>query len=65
MQSKLSDLLDILSRIFNKECKKCMERNKVRAECKFIEFRNNRLNRLNYRCKECNKPCVKVTKRSN
>ena len=62
MQSKLSVLVDILSEIFNKVCKKCMERNKVRAECKFIEFRNNR---LNYRCKECNKPCVKVTKRNN
>ena len=51
MQSKLSNRLDNLSGIFNKECKKCHERKKIRAECKFIGFRNNR---FNYRYKECN-----------
>ena len=52
MQSKLSDLVDNLSEIFNKECKSCMERKKVKSECGFIGFRNNR---LNYKCKECGK----------
>ena len=52
MQSKLLDLVDKLSWIFNKEWKSCMERKKVKSECDFIEFRNNR---LNYKCKECGK----------
>ena len=30
---------------------------KVKPECHFIEFRNNR---LNYRCKECGKRCSKL-----
>ena len=50
MQSKLSDLVDNLSGIYNKECKSCMERKKIKSECDFIGFKNNR---LNYRCKEC------------
>ena len=32
MQSKLSDLADNLSEINNKDCKKCMEINKIRSE---------------------------------
>ena len=43
MQSKLSDLADNLSEINNKECKKCMERNKIRSECEFIGLKDNRL----------------------
>ena len=50
MQSKLSDLVDNLSEINNKDCKTCMERKNIKLECDFIEFKNNR---LNYRCKEC------------
>ena len=49
MQSKLSDLVDNLSEINNKDCKTCIER-KIKSECDFIGFKNNR---LNYRCKEC------------
>ena len=37
--------------INNKVCKTCLERKKIRSECEFIGFKNNR---LNYRCKECN-----------
>ena len=51
MQSKLSDLVDNLSEINNKDCKTCMKRKNIKSECEFIGFKNNR---LNYRCKECN-----------
>ena len=50
MQSKLSDLVDNLSEINNKDCKTCMERKNIKSECDFIGFKNNR---LSYRCKEC------------
>ena len=50
MQSKLSDLVDNLSEINNKDCKTCMERKNIKSECDFIGFKNIR---LNYRCKEC------------
>ena len=51
MQSKLSDLLDNLSGINNKECK-IMHGKKIKSVCEFIGFKNNR---LNYKCKECKK----------
>ena len=51
MPSKLSSLVDNLSEINNKHCKKCRERKNIKSECEFIGFKNNR---LNYRCKECN-----------
>ena len=56
MLGKLSDLVDNLSGIQDKEYKKCMARKKIRSECKFTGYKNNR---LNYRCKECNKICFK------
>ena len=35
-----------------------MERNNIKSECKFIKFKNNR---LNYKCKECNdKSCKSI-----
>ena len=49
MRSKLPDLVDNLSEIYNKGCKTWMERKNIKSECEFIGFRNNR---LNYRCKE-------------
>ena len=49
--AKLSDLNDNLSWIHDKKCEKCMTRKKIMSECKFIGYKNNR---LNYRCKECN-----------
>ena len=54
MESKILDLVDNLSGINNKECKSCMERKKIKSECKFMEFRYNR---LNYKCKECRTRC--------
>ena len=46
MQRKLSDLVDNLSEIKEKECLKC------KGKCEFIGFKNDR---LNYRCKDCRK----------
>ena len=57
MQSRLSHLVNKLSAINNKECKSCMERTKVKSECEFIGFKNNR---LNCKCKKCGKRCSKV-----
>ena len=51
MPSKLSDLVDTLSEINNKDCKKCIERKNIKSECEFIGLKDNR---LNYRCKKCN-----------
>ena len=59
MQSKLSDLVDNLSEINNKDCKKCMERKNIKSECEFIGIKNNR---INYRCKECNGKSAKPVK---
>ena len=56
MQSKLSDLVDNLSGINNKECKSCIEKKEIKSECDFIGFNNKR---LNYRCKECGKKFTK------
>ena len=56
MQIKLSDLDDNLSEINNKDCKKCMERNKIKSECEFTRLKDNR---LNYKCKECNEISAK------
>ena len=50
MQSRLSDLVDNLSEINNKDCKTCVERKNIKSECDFIWLKNNR---LNYSCKEC------------
>ena len=50
MQSKLSDLVDNLSEIKEKECLKC------KGKCEFIGFKNDR---LNYRCKDCRKRWTK------
>ena len=51
MQNKLSDLVENLSEINNKDCKKCMQRNKIRSECEFTGLKDNR---LKYKCKNCN-----------
>ena len=51
MPSKLSNLVDNLSEINNKDCKTCMERKNIKSECEFIGFK---INRLNYKCKEYN-----------
>ena len=51
MPSKLSNLVDNLSEINNKDCKTCIERKNIKSECEFIRLKNNI---LNYTCKECN-----------
>ena len=51
MSESLSSLVDNLSEINKKECKTCIERNNTKSECKYVEFKNNR---LNYKCKKCN-----------
>ena len=56
MESKLSDLADNLSEVNNKDCKKCMERKKIRSECEFIGLKDNK---LNYKCKESNETSAK------
>ena len=59
MSTSLSNLVDNLSGVYNKECKRCMERKKIRLNCEFIGFKNGR---LNYKCKECK---VSYTKLAN
>ena len=49
MSTSLSSLVDNLSEIYRKECKGCMEKTKIRSECKFIGLKNNK---LNYKCKK-------------
>ena len=38
MRNKLSDLVDNLSEINDKDCKTCMERKYIKSECEFIGF---------------------------
>ena len=61
MSTSLSNLIDNLSGIYYKECKKCMERKKIRFNCEFVEFKNDR---LNYKCKECKKSYAKLINES-
>ena len=61
MQTSLSNLVDNLSGVYDKECKKCMERKKIRLNCEFVGFKNGR---LNYKCKECKKSCTDVVSES-
>ena len=52
MQFSLSELVNNLSEVYDKECKKCREREKIKVNCEFVGFENGR---LNYKCKECKK----------
>ena len=61
MSTSSPNLVDNLSGIYDKECKKCMERKKIRLNCEFIGFKNGR---LNYKCKECKKSYTKLTNES-
>ena len=56
MPTSLSNVVDNLSEINNNDCKKCMEREKIISKCKFIGYKNNR---LNYKRKKCNNKSVK------
>ena len=51
MSISLSSLVDNLSKIYKKECKKCMEKEKTISEGKFIGIEGNK---LSYRYKRCN-----------
>ena len=61
MPASLPNLVNNLSRVYDKECKKCMERKKIRLNCEFIGFANGR---LNYKCEECKKSYTKLTNES-
>ena len=43
MADKLSNLVDDLSEIYKKECNARMERKKIKSECDFIGFKDNKL----------------------
>ena len=51
MNTSLANLTDSLSEINNKDCKKCMERNKIKSECQYIKYNKNK---LICKCKKCN-----------
>ena len=51
MSTSLSSLVDTLSEINFKKCKRCKEKRKIKSECDFIGIKN----KLNYKCKECKK----------
>ena len=61
MSTSLSNLVDNLSGVYDKECKKCRERKKIKVNCEFVGFKNSR---LNYKCKEWKKSCAKVVTES-
>ena len=61
MSTSLSNLVDNLSGVYDKECKKCMERKKIRFNCKFIGFKTDR---LNYKFIECKKSYTKLANES-
>ena len=49
MSSKLSYLVNNLSEIYSKECRRCKERKEISA-CDFIGLKNNK---LHYKCNKC------------
>ena len=61
MSPSLSNLVCNLFGVYDKECKRCMERKKIRLNCEFIGFKNGR---LNYKCKECNASYTKLANES-
>ena len=61
MSTSLSNLVENLSGVYDKECNRCMERKKIRLNCEFIGFKNGR---LNCKCKECKKSYTKLTSES-
>ena len=61
MSTSLSNLVDNLSGVYDKECKRCMERKQLKLICKLIGFKNGR---LNYKYKEYKKSYTKVANKS-
>ena len=58
MSTSLSSLVDNLSEIYSKKCKD----ENCKSEYYFIGLK---INRLRYKCKECEKNMVKTSKRIN
>ena len=56
LKLSLSSLPNSLFEINKKECKEYMERKNIKSECEFIWLKNDK---LSYRCKECEKQCLK------
>ena len=52
ISSKLSDLTDNLSEIYDEECRGCKERKKIKSVCNFTGLKNNK---LRCKCNECEK----------
>ena len=50
MSTSLSNLVDNISGVYDKECKKCMGRKKISLNCEFFGFKNGRLNILLFHC---------------
>ena len=46
MQFSLSKLVDNLSEVYDKECKKCRERKKIKVNCEFVRFENGKLHKI-------------------
>ena len=57
MLTSLSNLLDNLSGVYEKEYNRCRERKKMGLNCELIGCKNGR---LNYKCKECKKSHTKL-----
>ena len=56
MSTSLSNLVDNLSEINEKEYKACMKRKKIKSECDFLGIKDNQ---LSYKCEKCNKKWLK------
>ena len=56
MSTSLPSLVDNLSEIYSKGCKRCKERKKIKSVCNFIGLKNNK---LSYKCKGCEKRQLK------
>ena len=61
ISTSLSNLVNNLARVYDKEWKKCMERKKITLNSEFIGFKNGR---LNYKFKECKKSYTKLANES-
>ena len=62
MSTSISSLVDNLSEIYQKECKGCKERRKIKSVCNFIGLKNNK---LNYKHEQCKKMMTETSKRIN
>ena len=61
ISTSLSNLVDNLSEVYDKECKRFMERKKIRLNSEFIGFKNGR---LNYKRKDCKASYAKLANES-